>query len=153
VKNLELTSKPMPVAALWGFYDYKQRSALTSIALHAFLLALIVGATFLAPRRRADPPKAHAYVIPLLNDDDKLVLPPSLKETGGGGGGGDRDVLPATEGNLPKPAMEQFTPPIVLARNSAPKAANGTDGRFAAGDQATAGEAPQPWRSNGKNSQ
>jgi periplasmic protein TonB len=86
-----------------------------------FLIALIVGATFLVPHRSVDQPKAHAYVIPLLNDDDKLVLPPLLEEAGGGGGGGDRDLLPATMGNLPKPAMQQFTPPIVVARNAAPK--------------------------------
>jgi TonB family protein len=116
---LELTSKPMPVDELWGFYDYRQRGAITSIAVHAFLVVLIVGATFLPPHRSDDPPKAHAYVIPLLNDDDKLVLPPSLQQAGGGGAGGDRDVLPATKGNLPKSAMQEFAPPIVLARNAA----------------------------------
>jgi protein TonB len=118
---LELISKPMPVAELWGFYDYKRGGALTSIAVHVFLIALIVGAASLAPHRNVDLPKAHAFVVPLLNDDDKLVLPPSLKDAGGGGGGGDRDVLPATKGELAKPAMQQFTPPIVLARNVAPK--------------------------------
>jgi TonB family protein len=117
---LELTSNPIPVAELWGFYSYKRGGALTSIAVHALLIALVIGATFLEPHRSADEPKAHAFVIPLLHDDDKLVLP-SLKEIGGGGGGGDEDVLPGTKGDLPKPTMQQFTPPIVVTRNATPR--------------------------------
>jgi len=40
-----------------------------------------------------------------------VALPPSKAEAAGGGGGGDRDHLPAPKGNVPKPRMDQITPP------------------------------------------
>lgn len=43
--------------------------------------------------------------------------------TAGGGGGGDRDKLAASQGHLPKPAMQQITPPEVVVRNDHPKLA------------------------------
>ena len=116
---LVLTSKPAPVAELWGFYDCRRRGTLASIAIHVLLIALMITATILAPHHSC--PKGRAHVITLAVADDKLFLPPSMKQAGGGGGGGDRDVLPASTGNLPKAAMEQVTPPIVVARNTAPK--------------------------------
>ena len=42
---------------------------------------------------------------------------------GGGGGGGDHDKLVAPKGKLPKFAMKQFTPPVIVARNDHPKLA------------------------------
>ena len=59
--------------------------------------------------------------MPLLSDADIPALPPSKTQVGGGGGGGDRDKLAATKGRLPKLAMEQITPPMVVVRNDNPK--------------------------------
>jgi len=41
----------------------------------------------------------------------------------GGGGGGDRSQLPASKGKLPKAALKQFTPPVVVPQNLNPKLA------------------------------
>ena len=53
--------------------------------------------------------------------DEINPLPPSKTEVAGGGGGGDRDILPAPKGKLPKPAMQQLTPPQIVVRNEQPK--------------------------------
>jgi protein TonB len=54
-----------------------------------------------------------------------LIAPymPQLKPkpTGGGGGGGDRSLLRASQGRLPKIALKQFTPPMAVVHNAAPK--------------------------------
>ncbi len=42
-------------------------------------------------------------------------------QSGGGGGGGDRDKFQAPKGKIPKPAMEQITPPAIVVRNDHPK--------------------------------
>src|SRR6185312_17434014 len=41
----------------------------------------------------------------------------------GGGGGGDKDKVIAPKGHIPKPAMEQVTPPAIVVRNDHPKLA------------------------------
>ena len=45
----------------------------------------------------------------------------SSTTVGVGGGGGDRDKLQAPKGKLPKLAMEQITPPVIVIRNDHPK--------------------------------
>jgi len=44
---LVLTSKPIPVKDIWGFYDYKKNGALYSTAVHILALGAIVGLTIL----------------------------------------------------------------------------------------------------------
>jgi protein TonB len=117
---LELTSKPVAVRDIWGFYSYKKDGALASTGVHALLVALLIGGTLYA-RRQVTIAKVQGPVMPLLSDADIPPLPPSKTQVGGGGGGGDRDKLAATKGRLPKLAMEQFTPPMVVVRNDAPK--------------------------------
>jgi len=118
---LELTSKPVPVRDIWGFYDNKRDGALVSTAVHVVMVALLIGGTLWARHHLSDTPKVTAQVMPLLNDSDIPALPPSKTQVGGGGGGGDRDKLQATKGKLPKFAMQQFTPPMVVVRNPDPK--------------------------------
>jgi len=117
---LELSSKPLPVRDIWGFYDHKKDGALASTGVHVVMIALIVGGTLWA-RREITKPKVTAQVMPLLNDADIPALPPAKTQVGGGGGGGDSDKLAATKGKLPKLAMEQITPPMVVVRNPDPK--------------------------------
>ena len=57
----------------------------------------------------------------LIAPSDMPTLKPSKTLVGGGGGGGDRDKLQASQGRLPRQAMEQFTPPVVVVRNEHPK--------------------------------
>jgi TonB family protein len=117
---LELTSKPLPVRDIWGFYDNKKDGALVSTGVHVIFIALIIGGTLWA-RHHLTKPVVTGQVMPILSDSDIPTLPPSKTQVGGGGGGGDRDKLAASKGKLPKLAMEQITPPMAVVRNPNPK--------------------------------
>jgi periplasmic protein TonB len=119
---LELTSKPVPVRDIWGFYDYKKNGALGSTVVHVLALAAIIGVTLIGRRMVKAVEKPHATVT-LVAPDDIPALPPAKTQAGGGGGGGDRDKFQAPKGRLPKFAMEQITPPAVVVRNENPKLA------------------------------
>src|ERR1700737_2780424 len=47
---LVLTSKPVPVKDIWGFYDYRKNGALGSTVVHVLALAAIIGVTLLGRR-------------------------------------------------------------------------------------------------------
>src|SRR6476660_7124793 len=47
---LVLTSKPVPVRDIWGFYDYKKNGVMYSTAVHVVALAAMIGGTLLAGR-------------------------------------------------------------------------------------------------------
>lgn len=117
---LKLESKPEPVRDIWGFYNYKKGGALGSTAVHVLIAAIIIAGTIIG-RRMVTPVKAETRVVPLIDPGDFPALKPSKTQVGGGGGGGDRDVLQATKGKLPKLAMEQISPPVVVVRNENPK--------------------------------
>lgn len=117
---LMLTSKPIPVRDIWGFYNYKKNGVLGSTVVHVLGLAVIIGGTIWAGRVVQQVTKPHETVT-LISPDDIPALPPSKTIAGGGGGGGDRDKLQAPKGRLPKTAMEQITPPAVVVRNDHPK--------------------------------
>ena len=116
---LVLTSKPVPVRDIWGFYNYKGRGAAGSTVIHVLALALIIAATYLG-RKIVDVAKPKETVL-LIAPDDLPVLPVSKTVSGGGGGGGDRDKLQASPGRLPKQSMQQITPPMAVVRNLDPK--------------------------------
>ena len=116
---LVLTSKPIPVKDIWGFYNYKKNGALGSTIAHIIVLAIIIEGTILARRVVTQIVKPQEVITYLA--DDGPALKPSKTQVGGGGGGGDRDKLQASQGKLPKSAMEQFTPPVVVVRNENPK--------------------------------
>lgn len=117
---LVLTSKPIPVKDIWGFYNYKKNGALGSTVAHVIILAAIIGGTLMARRVVAKIVKQQE-TLTFLETDEGPALKPSKTQVGGGGGGGDRDKLKASQGKLPKQAMEQFTPPVVVVRNPDPK--------------------------------
>jgi protein TonB len=119
---LVLTSKPIPVRDIWGFYDYKKNGALGSTIVHVLAVIVIIGGTLLG-RRVVQQINKPAEVVTLIAPDDIPPLAPSKTQAGGGGGGGDRDILKASKGRLPKLAMEQITPPMVVVRNDHPKLA------------------------------
>jgi periplasmic protein TonB len=119
---LVLTSKPVPVKDIWGFYNYKRNGALGSTVVHILAVGLIVGGTLLG-RRIVQQVTKPQETVTLVAPDDIPPLPPSKTQAGGGGGGGDRDILQATKGKLPKLSMEQITPPMVVVRNPNPKLA------------------------------
>ena len=119
---LVLTSKPIPVKDIWGFYNYKKNGALYSTLVHMVALAALIGGTILAGRMVTQIVKPMP-VVQIVAPEDVPVLPVSKTVAGGGGGGGDRDKFQAPKGRLPKQAMEQFTPPMVVVRNDHPKLA------------------------------
>jgi protein TonB len=119
---LVLQSKPIPVKDIWGFYSYKKNGALGSSLLHIIVLALIIGGTIWLGKKTVEAPKQEVTTL-IAPSEDIPPLQPSKTIAGGGGGGGDRDKLQATKGKLPKLAMEQITPPMVVVRNPNPKLA------------------------------
>jgi periplasmic protein TonB len=116
---LVLTSKPVPVKDIWGFYDYKSKGALGSTIVHIVALALIIIGTIIGGRAVKQIVKTQQ--VELIAPSDMPAMQPSKTQAGGGGGGGDRDLLKASQGRLPKQSLQQFTPPTVVVRNEAPK--------------------------------
>src|SRR5579863_3288121 len=118
---LVLTSKPIPVQDIWGFYaEYRKQSATASTIIHIILITgLILGTAYLG-RHVVLKPVQEAIQLVAPSD---VVLKPSKTQSGGGGGGGDRDKFQAPKGRLPKQSMEQITPPAIVVRNLHPKLA------------------------------
>jgi periplasmic protein TonB len=116
---LVLTSKPVPVKDIWGFYNYKGKGALGSTIVHIVALAIIIAVTLWGLNKAKETPKPKVMVD--LIAPDMPVMQPSKTQAGGGGGGGDRDLLKASQGRLPKQSLQQLTPPTVVVRNEAPK--------------------------------
>lgn len=118
---LVLTSKPVPVRDIWGFYNYKKSGATLSVMAHIIVISMILVATYYLGKKVIEKPKEEVTLIaPAL---DIPVMKPAKTQSGGGGGGGDRDKFQAPKGNIPKPAMEQITPPAIVVRNPKPKLA------------------------------
>lgn len=119
---LVLTSKPIPVKDIWGFYNYKKNGVIGATVVHVLAVAAIIGLTIWGHRVMTQSKKADVTVL-IAPSDDIPPLPPSKTQAGGGGGGGDRDILKASKGRLPKFSMQQITPPVVVVRNENPKLA------------------------------
>src|ERR1700722_125293 len=119
---LKLESKPEPVRDIWGFYDNKKNGALGSTGVHVLIVVVIVAGTLIG-RRVVNAAPVQKPTVTLVDPGPLPDLKPSKTQAGGGGGGVDRDVLQATRGKLPKFAMEQITPPVVVVRNEHPKLA------------------------------
>jgi protein TonB len=117
---LVLTSKPVPVRDIWGFYDNKGKGAVGSTAVHIAAVALIIIATIVGRNAVKEIVKPKE-TVELIAPSDMPALEPSKTVSGGGGGGGDRDKIQASAGRLPKQSMEQLAPPVVVVRNDHPK--------------------------------
>ena len=117
---LELTSTPVAVQDLWGFYGKNHKTAgLSSVLIHCGVVALLftIG--------------TNRHVQQFVKDQITLIAPdiaayqPKLaqqkKAMGGGGGGGDRSPTPPSKGRLPRASDKQFTPPMAVIRNLNPK--------------------------------
>lgn len=117
---LQVTSKPVPVKDMWGFYgQYKGRSLVSSVLIHTAIVALLF--TLATNKTVQDNMKKAAVVF--IPDDLAPWIPqkPKLEQMGGGGGGGNRNPLPPSKGRLPKLAPRQFTPPSAEVLNLKPK--------------------------------
>lgn len=107
---LEVTSKPVPVKEIWGFYGgQEKRAGLSSMAIHVAVLGLL----FLIGTNKAVQ-QAVKQQIDLIAPDLSPYKPTVKKDNmGGGGGGGDRSPTPPSKGKLPRLADKQFVPPTV----------------------------------------
>jgi protein TonB len=121
---LRLTSKPVPVRELWGFYDYKKKGATASTIVHVLMIGGLIGISVWGGRVVKSQLQKPQEQVTIIAPDPDQYMPISAKKNdtlAGGGGGGDRDKLQAPKGKLPKFAMEQITPPAMVIRNLHPK--------------------------------
>lgn len=117
---LEVTSKPVPVKELWGFYGGQERTAgLSSVLIHGGVVALL----FLIGTNQhvQQAIKEHVTIIAPNIAPYMPEQAPKKQAMGGGGGGGDRSPTPPSKGKLPKVAPRQFTPPTAVVQNEHPK--------------------------------
>jgi TonB family protein len=107
---LEITSKPVPVQEIWGFYGGQEKQAgFTSILIHVGMIGLLL---FLGTNKVVQ--QAVKEQIALIAPDLAPYKPAVKKNPmGGGGGGGDRSPTPVSKGKLPKLADKQFVPPMI----------------------------------------
>lgn len=117
---LEVTSKPVAVKDIWGFYgDKKKHAGVGSILIHVSVIALLFT---VGSNRHVQ--QAVKQTVTLFAPDIAPYMPQAPEKPklmGGGGGGGDRSPLPASKGRLPKISPRQFTPPMAVVNNPNPK--------------------------------
>ncbi len=118
---LKLTSRPVKVREIWGESQRPKTAAVGSVLAHAAFFGLIAFAIMRPHSVPQEPPKEVTHLVaPNLSDYLPMQVDPR-PAMGGGGGGGEKDIVQAPKGKLPKVAKEQFTPPVVVVRNDAPK--------------------------------
>jgi TonB family protein len=106
--------------AISGHYNnYRSRGLVGSAVVHAVLIA-IVGIAISAPKV-VEQIKPHETVTLIAPSPESYALPVATKVASGGGGGGARERLTPPKGKLPKPALEQITPPQIIVHREQPK--------------------------------
>src|ERR1700728_4438794 len=106
---LEITSKPVAVKSIWGLYAMNPKSFYSSVSiLGTVFLLLMVTFTNKAVQQKI------SEKLNLIDPNIEPYKPPAPKQAGGGGGGGAREIAPVTKGQAPKPALKQFTPPMIV---------------------------------------
>jgi len=89
--------------------------------VHAGLIGALIAASILGHKVYQEQKKEEVTIIAPDISEYMPMTPKQMPTLQGGGGGGDRDKVIAPTGHLPKPAMEQITPPEVVVRNEHPK--------------------------------
>ena len=90
-----------------------------SLLAHAAALALILTSSLWVHQRYER--SSQVMTIEQRPVSEYLALDNAANSAGGGGGGGDHDKAMASQGHLPKSALDQLTPPEVVIRNEHPK--------------------------------
>jgi len=105
---LEITSKPVAVKSIWGLYELNPKSFYTSVTILSTVFALLM-VTFTSK-------VVQQKIAEKLDLIDPNIEPykPAPQKAGGGGGGGAREITPVSKGQAPKPALKQFTPPMIV---------------------------------------
>lgn len=118
-------SQPKSLApeVIWGQYNnYRSNGLVGSVVIHIILMGLVLGSALFG-HQVVQQVKQRETVTLIAPSLDSYALPVAKQVASGGGGGGDRDPLPAPKAALPKPAMQQITPPQIIVRNERPKLA------------------------------
>lgn len=118
-RRLHLLPKSVEVPDIWQDFRQQPGSWVNSLLVHTVALLALVLPYFIA--RWLKPPAKPSDTVAIDISPYVPQLPPSAKKAGGGGGGGDRSMTPASRGNIPKFAKEQFTPPVAKILNPQPK--------------------------------
>ncbi|MBI5086813.1 MAG: energy transducer TonB [Acidobacteria bacterium] len=116
---LQITSQPVKVKELFSRDEYSGRSRLMSVGIHVGLVCL---AFFLGTNKTVQT--AVKNTVTLIAPDIQPYMPEmqvKKQSMGGGGGGGDRSPTPPSKGKLPRPDLKQFTPPMAVVHNEAPR--------------------------------
>jgi len=113
---LVLTSKPVAVKDIWGDYKKDPKSQAISLGIHVAVVSLLLFG-FTSKTVQQAVKQSVTLVAPNLKPFEPEIKP-KPKALQGGGGGGDRSPTPVTKGKLPKPAMKQFVPPMIVERQA-----------------------------------
>ena len=105
----------------WGYGASRKRSGYFSLLFHIIAVGAVLALSSISFKHVATAKILPEHVTLIAPSKDVYMLPPAHVEAGGGGGGGDRSKLEAPKGRLPKPAMQQITPPALVVRNEHPK--------------------------------
>src|SRR5260370_4511230 len=97
---LVLTSKPVPVKDIWGFYSYKKSGATLSTISHIIVLAAILLGTYYLGKKVTEEPKKEVVTL-IAPNLDVQVMKPAKPESGGGGGGASRAKSKSPNRNIP----------------------------------------------------
>jgi len=107
---LEITSKPVAVKSIWGLYAINPKSfySSTTILASVFLVMMFAFTNKTVQQKIRES-------VDLIDPNLKPYIAPKKPDVAqGGGGGGAREVAPVTKGQAPKPALKQFTPPMIV---------------------------------------
>jgi periplasmic protein TonB len=115
--------RPAGPDAIWGqFNNYRSNGLVGSAIVHVVMLALILSAGIFG-HEVVQKEKPREEVTLIAPSPDTYALPVAKTVVSGGGGGGDHDIVAPTKGRLPKPSLQQITPPQVVIHNVHPKLA------------------------------
>jgi len=120
---IALTSRPVAVPEIWEKRKHLGPSFVLSSSWHVILVVLLVIIPLIRYARSNSETKVQVRITPIDLSPYAAFLPPGKNQAGGGGGGGERSKIDASKGRLPKFAMQQLTPPVVVLRNPDPKMA------------------------------
>lgn len=101
---------------VYASYPMRHTNFAASLVLHAAAMVIVLGSTlWLAQHRPAEQKQIN--VMPLIISENEVI---GAIRPQGGGGGGTVDKLNASKGDLPLPAPQQITSPVVVVTNEHP---------------------------------
>jgi periplasmic protein TonB len=104
----------------YGTYGAKPTNFIISFVAHTVAVGLLLTSGLWIVKHQ-DEIKQQVTQLIAPSEISPYILQASKTQAGGGGGGGDHDKLQASRGGVPKQALDQLTPPMVIKRNDNPK--------------------------------